>query len=67
MGRKSNDIDNLFQGDGTVKQRVKLSPFFLRPAYQYTCQEIRNWQRESWEADEYVELEGDEINGCNYE
>lgn len=50
-----------------MKQRVKLSPFFLRPAYQYTCQEIRNWQRESWDADEYVEMEGDEINGCNNE
>ena len=48
MSERISSLENLFMSDGQLKRPVKLQKDFLRPAYQYTSQEIRNWQRESW-------------------
>lgn len=42
-------LDDLFKSNGELKRPIKLSPFFLRPAFQYTSMEIRNHQREEME------------------
>lgn len=39
----------LFNAEGNLIRKVKLSETFLRPVYQYTHAEIRNIQRENWE------------------
>lgn len=41
-----SNTDCLFDSMGRLKEKVKLHPNFLRPLYQYTSAEIRNWQRE---------------------
>lgn len=41
-------VTDLFNGEGNLKRKANLSEAFLRPVYQYTPQEIRNTQRESW-------------------
>lgn len=46
MSIKESSFENLFTSDGKVKRKVKFSEAFLRPVYQYTSLEIRNWQRE---------------------
>lgn len=42
----NSSAENVFNSYGEIKHRVQLSAAFLRPVYQYTPQEIKNWQRE---------------------
>lgn len=42
MGKKSKALDAIFNNKGEVKHKSKLSPFFLRPAYQYTPAECKD-------------------------
>ena len=51
MSKTGCSVDSIFTSEGKLKKHTKFSAAFLRPAYQYTSQEIINWQRESW--DEY--------------
>ena len=61
--RNESSIYDLFYGDGKLKREVELSEAFLRPVYQYTPQEIRNKQRDSWEKESDSNLKLGEING----
>lgn len=41
---RTSSLDNLFTSAGDLKLTVRKSPFFTRPAYQYTSAEIgRQW------------------------
>lgn len=62
MNNNGSSVDSIFNADGTLKRPVKLSEAFLRPAYQYTKQEIRNWQREGWEEEFESNYKEREIN-----
>ena len=46
MGRKKTLLDDLFTSEGEVRKKAELSPFFLRPAYQYTCAEIHDTEQQ---------------------
>ena len=45
--------DSLFNSEGYLKQKIKIHPDFIRPLYQYTSSEIRNWQREEKHPEDY--------------
>ncbi len=45
--------DSLFNSEGYLKQKIKVHPDFIRPLYQYTSSEIRNWQREEKHPEDY--------------
>jgi hypothetical protein len=55
MAKQKAPTFNKYDSNGNLKRMTKLSPFLIRPLYQYTSQEIRNHQRESWGWDEWVE------------
>lgn len=59
---------DIFKSDGRLKGMQKFQKDFLRPAYQYTSQEIRNWQREEREKRKAMFLnelyKQAQINGC---
>lgn len=44
--QKTTHVDSLYDSKGCVKRKVRLHPDMVRPLYQYTSAEIRNWQRE---------------------
>lgn len=48
MSKTECSVDSILQVRENLKKHTKFSAAFLRPAYQYTSQEVRNWQRESW-------------------
>ena len=62
MQRKEVNIYDLFFGDGRPKVVGKLTEAFKRPVYQYTSQEIRNWQREKWEKESELFSKEEQIN-----
>lgn len=42
MGKQQSSLDSLFNNKGELKRKITVSPFFLRPAYQYTIAEIKD-------------------------
>lgn len=55
MGKnQSLSMDSLFNNKGELKRRVEISPFFLRPAYQYTSAEIKDTDQQDLHEHDYL-------------
>lgn len=53
MGKKKSSVDELFTSEGELKRRPTISPFFLRPAYQYTSAEIKDTDQQDLHEDDW--------------
>lgn len=42
MSDQQSSLDELFTSEGNLKHKIELSPFFLRPVYQYTSAEVKD-------------------------
>lgn len=52
MAKKKSSMDELFTSEGELKRRPEISPFFLRPAYQYTSAEVKDTDQKDLHSDD---------------
>ena len=55
MKKNKTALDSLFNNKGELKRRVEISPFFLRPAYQYTSAEVKDTDQQDLHEYDYLE------------
>lgn len=53
MGKKKSSLGELFTSEGELKRRPEISPFFLRPAYQYTSAEVMDTDQQELHSDDW--------------
>lgn len=54
MGKQQSALDSLFNNKGELKHKMVISPFFLRPAYQYTIAEVKDTDQQDLHEKDYL-------------
>lgn len=54
MGNRPSSMDMLFNNEGELKHKIKISPFFLRKPYQYTKAESKDDTQQKLHEDDWL-------------